>query len=296
METNNERQTSDTGILYLCATPIGNLEDITLRVLRVLREEVDIIAAEDTRHTAQLLNHFAISKKLISYHEHNKIIATERCINILLSGENVALVSDAGMPAIADPGELLVKRAVEEGINVIPLPGANAALCALVASGMPTMPFTLIGFLPRKDGKKKKMLEEFSKVKHTLIFYEAPHRILKTIKIILEIFGNRQVVLGRELSKHYEEFLRMDLLDLSKYFAENEARGEMVLIVAGNDRIDNNINYGLDSDGAINNTILVNAVESLLADGMKKNEAIKHIANKFAINRQLVYNLFVKNE
>lgn len=222
----------DKGILYLIPTPIGNLEDMTFRAVRILKE-VDRIAAEDTRNTKKLLTHFEIHTPLISYHEHNKESSGKELVAKLIAGENIALVSDAGTPCISDPGYELVGAAIDAGISVIPLPGANAAITALIASGIETQPFLFYGFLSRGKKEKKLELENLQKQNTTIIFYEAPHRLKETLKVIREILGNRRIVLSRELTKKFEEFLR-GTLDEAIHWAENiEIRGEFCLIVEG---------------------------------------------------------------
>ena len=195
------------GKLYLVATPIGNLEDITLRALRILKE-VDYIAAEDTRNTLKLLNHFEISKPLISYHRHNEETKSDRLIEKLNNGENIALVSDAGTPGISDPGEVIAKRAIEENIEVIPIPGACAAINALIASGLNTKEFVFFGFLPLNKKLRKEKLDEINKSEKTIIIYEAPHKMKNTLTDLKNILNNRKIVLARELTKIHEEFIR----------------------------------------------------------------------------------------
>ncbi|MDQ2712203.1 MAG: 16S rRNA (cytidine(1402)-2'-O)-methyltransferase, partial [Acidobacteriota bacterium] len=196
------------GTLYLVATPIGNLEDITLRALRVLREEVSAIACEDTRQTQKLLTHYTIRKPLISYHEHNEASRTEDLMRMLRAGEPVALVSDAGTPLVSDPGYRLVKAAADEGIRIVPIPGASAALAALTGSGLPTDAFFFAGFLPSRGAALRKRLESLADESVTLVAYESPHRILETLAAMREIFGSRPIVLAREITKIHEEFLR----------------------------------------------------------------------------------------
>jgi len=219
------------GTLYLVATPIGNLEDMTFRAIRILRE-ADIIAAEDTRHTRKLLSHFEITpKQLVSYHEHNKHASGPELIRFLKEGSSIALVSDAGLPAISDPGAELVRSAVEEGIPVVPVPGANAALSALIISGLPTERFLFAGFLPRD---RKKLQEELAKLKTVgcpVIFYEAPHRLRKTLSAIHEAWGDRPAVVTREITKKHEEALRGTLRECIAWFEAEEPLGEICLIV-----------------------------------------------------------------
>ena len=221
-----------SGKLYICPTPIGNLEDITYRTVRVLNE-VDLIGAEDTRHSIKLLNHFEISKPLTSYHEHNKDTKGPYLINKLLQGENIALISDAGMPGISDPGEDLVKLAIKNGIEIEVLPGATASIMALVGSGLDTSKFVFEGFLDRDKKVKKKRLEELKEEDRTIIFYESPHRLKETLKEMYKIFGNRYISVNRELTKKYQEIIREDLETVIGIFEEKEVKGEFVLIVEG---------------------------------------------------------------
>ncbi len=223
------------GKLFLCATPIGNLEDITLRVLETLKQ-VDLIAAEDTRHTLKLLNHYEIKAKLTSYHEHNKQEKTQVLVEELLSGKTIALVTDAGTPAISDPGEELSKAAQEAGIEVTSLPGASALVTALSLSPLSSRRFVFEGFLPKDKKERKEVLESLKGETRTIVLYEAPHRIKKTLSELLECLGDRRANLCRELTKVHEESLLSALSELVRYFEENEPRGEMVLIVEGADK------------------------------------------------------------
>ena len=220
--------------LYLVATPIGNLDEITYRAVKILLE-VDYIGAEDTRNTIKLLNHFNIKTKLISHHEHNLLHSIPKLINLMLEGNNIALVSDAGYPAISDPGYELVKEAIKNNINVIPISGASACLNALVVSGIAPQPFLFYGFLDHFDKKKKKELEKLKNYEETIIFYESPHRITKTLKLILEIFGDREIALCREISKKHEEVIRGFLSEVIE--VSNNLKGEMVIIVSGNNNV-----------------------------------------------------------
>lgn len=221
----------EKGTLYICPTPIGNLEDITLRTLNTLKS-VDIIAAEDTRHTIKLLNHYDIKKPLFSYHEHNKREKGEIIINKIIQGESVALVSDAGMPGISDPGEDLVKLAIEKGIKIIALPGATALITALVTSGLSTEKFVFEGFLSSNSGERLKRLEELKTEKRTLIFYEAPHRLKSTLKDMGKVFGQRKISIARELTKKYEEIFRGNIDEALDRFNE-KVKGEIVIVVEG---------------------------------------------------------------
>ena len=226
---------AQAGQLYLVPTPIGNLDDMTFRAVATLKA-VDFIAAEDTRHTQKLLNHFAIDTKKISFHEHNTQSRLAELVDILQSGQSIAQVSDAGMPSISDPGMELVQAALDHGISVIPLPGANAGLTALIASGIPPQPFYFHGFLPRGKSQMKDCLQDLVNKRETLVFYESPHRLKKCLKAMNQVFGpNRYLVLGRELTKEYEEFIRGELKEILNYLETVPLRGEFVIIVAGND-------------------------------------------------------------
>lgn len=227
-------EVSDKGLLYLVPTPIGNLEDMTFRAIRILKE-VNVIAAEDTRNTKKLCNYFEIKTPLVSYHEHNKETSGREILRRLEVGENIALVSDAGMPCISDPGYELAGAAIAAGISVIPLPGANAALTALIASGINPQPFYFYGFLARGKKDKKAELASLQKQSGALILYEAPHRLKETLKLLLEMMGNRQIVLCRELTKKYEEFLRGTIEEAIRWAESTELRGEFCLIMEGND-------------------------------------------------------------
>ena len=234
MQRQESFQATETGRLYLVPTPIGNLDDMTFRAIKVLKE-VDLICAEDTRHTRQLLNHFEITTKAISFHEHNTEQRLPELVARLKQGENLAQCSDAGMPSISDPGKELVAACVKEGIPVVPLPGANAALTALIASGLSPQPFYFYGFLERKHQQQVTELTALRNRGETMIFYEAPHRLAKTLTTMAEVFGEeRQAVLARELTKRYEEFERGSLAELVAW-AKEGVRGEFVVMVAGND-------------------------------------------------------------
>ena len=220
------------GTLYLVPTPIGNLEDMTFRAIKTLKESA-VIAAEDTRQTRKLCNHFEIETPVISYHEHNKKVSGEKILSLLRDGKDVAIVSDAGMPTISDPGYELVVEAVQEKMYVVPLPGANAALTSLIASGLGTQPFYFYGFLDRNKKTKRKQLESLVHIQATLLFYEAPHRLKETLKIMREILGNRKVTVSRELTKKFEEFIRGDLDEILTWSEEDTVRGEFCLVVEG---------------------------------------------------------------
>ena len=223
------------GTLYLCATPIGNLEDITYRVLRVLKE-ADVIAAEDTRNSVKLLNHFGIRTPMTSYHEHNKIEKAHQIIGQLKQGKNIALITDAGTPGISDPGEELVRLALEEGITVTSLPGAAACITALTMSGQPTRRFVFEAFLPREKKERRSILEELKTETRTIVLYEAPHRLVATLEELLEALGNRSVTICRELTKKYEEVQKTTLDNVLLYYKDHVPRGEYVLVLEGRSR------------------------------------------------------------
>lgn len=220
------------GKLYLCATPIGNLEDITLRVLRVL-EEVDLIAAEDTRNSIKLLNHYEIKTPMTSYHEFNKIEKAYQLVEKLQEGMNIALITDAGTPGISDPGEELVKIAYEAGIEVTSLPGPAACITALTLSGLSTRRFAFEAFLPKDKKERKRILEELQKETRTIILYEAPHHLIKTLEELREALGNRRITLCRELTKKHEEGQRTTIDEVLEYYKDREPRGEYVLVLGG---------------------------------------------------------------
>ena len=228
-------QSHDCGVLYLVPTPIGNLEDMTFRAIRILKE-ADVIAAEDTRNTKKLCNYFEIDTPLVSYHEHNKLKSGPQLIERMKNGETIALVSDAGMPCISDPGYEVMVQALAANIPVIPLPGANAALTGLIASGIAPQPFLFYGFLSRGKKERKEKLNQLKVHTSTLIFYEAPHRLKDTLKAMQEVLGNRGIVLTRELTKKFEEFIRTTIDDAIEWAQNNEIRGEFCLIVEGNEQ------------------------------------------------------------
>lgn len=276
------------GSLYLVPTPIGNLEDMTFRAIKTLKE-VDLIAAENPSHTQQLLNHFEIDTKKISFREDNKDYRIDEIINDLQSGLNVAQVSDAGMPSISDPGQELVKACVEQHINVIPLPGANAGITALIASGLMPQPFYFFGFLNRKNSEQIAELEELNKHTETLIFYEAPHRLNKTLKNMQKVFGeNRQAVLCRELTKKFEEFDRGSLSELIQWTEDNQVRGEFVVIVDGNDKA----NEQAEEDDQLAGLSIKEQVDYFISDGMKTNASIKEVAKLHQVKKQEIYNIY----
>ncbi|MBP2002688.1 16S rRNA (cytidine1402-2'-O)-methyltransferase [Paenibacillus shirakamiensis] len=226
----NER---GSGKLYLVATPIGNLEDMTYRAIRTLKE-VDIIAAEDTRQTRKLLSHFEISpQRLLSYHDHNKIASGPELVRLIIEGKNLALVSDAGLPAISDPGRELVQLAIQEDIAVIPIPGANAALSALIVSGLPTERFHFAGFLPRDKKDRELLLKSLGEQEGTFLLYESPHRLIKTLEHLLEVCGDRDIALARELTKRFEEIVRASVIECLAWLEEHPPLGEYCIVVEG---------------------------------------------------------------
>ncbi len=271
------------GILFIVATPIGNLEDITLRALKILKE-VDAIAAEDTRQTLKLLNHFEISKPLISYHRHNEDVKSNILIEKLNNGENIALVSDAGTPGICDPGEEVIEKAIEEKINVVPIPGACAMINALIASGIDTKEFNFLGFLPLNKKLRKEKLREIENSNKTIILYEAPHKMKNTLEDLRKILENRKVVLARELTKIHEEFLRENISTLLEKI--DDLKGEMILIIEGKKEkeILNN---------KLNELTLEKHYKYYEEQGLEKKEIIKRIAKDRNVNKNEIYMKFI---
>lgn len=269
------------GKLYLVPTPIGNLEDMTFRSIKTL-QEVDVIAAEDTRNTLKLLNHFEIQTPQISFHEHNYKERIPQFLKQLEEGKNIAQVSDAGMPSISDPGHELVIAAINKGVAVIPLPGPTAGMTALIASGLAPQPFLFYGFLPRKKNQQKKVLEELKKSMETIIFYESPYRLKETIETLLQIFGNRKGVICRELTKIHEEFLRGTLEELVGELKENPVKGECILMVEGN------------SEVLINEMpeTLEEHFQLLKEQGLSSKEIIKEVAKIRQLKKQDVYKMY----
>lgn len=274
-----------SGKLYLVATPIGNLEDITFRALRILKE-VDLIAAEDTRNTLKLLNHYEITKPLISYHRHNEEIKKDNLIDKLKNGENIAIVTDAGTPGISDPGEVIVKEAIENNIEVISIPGACAAINALICSGLDTKEFVFLGFLPINKKLRKIKLEEIKNENKTLILYEAPHKMKETLQDLKSILDNRKVVLARELTKIHEEFIRGNIDEvISK--SEN-IKGEMILIIEGCEKV--------EKESELNNLSLDEHYNFYERQGLDKKEIIKKIAKDRGKNKNDIYMLFLERK
>ena len=270
-----------SGKLYICPTPIGNLEDMTYRTIRILNE-VDLIAAEDTRHSIKLLNHFEISKPLTSYHEHNKDSKGGYLINKLLEGENIALISDAGMPGISDPGEDIIKQAIEHNIDIEVLPGATASITALVGSGLETAKFAFEGFLDRDKKVRRNQLEELKEERRTIIFYESPHRLKDTLKDMLKVLGNRRIAVNREITKKYQEIIREDIETVINIFNEKEVKGEFVLIVEGfkgEKTVQNSFEDLTEREYVI----------TLMENGMDKKDAIKTVCKDRKLKKDVVY-------
>ena len=273
-----------TGTLYLCATPIGNLEDMTFRAVRII-QEVDVVAAEDTRHTRKLLTHFDIHTPLVSYHEHNKLGRGPELIERLLAGESIACVSDAGMPGISDPGSHLAMLAIEAGITVTPVPGANAGLSALIASGLDTTEFHFIGFLSKQKKNRLETLARIKPIQGTLIFYESPHRLKDTLGELLDVLGDRRIVAARELTKKFEEFRRGTITELIAYYKEEAPRGEFTLIVNG---------AGEEEARGEEETIDMTVEEELILlieNGTEKKEAIRQVARRRNMPKREVYQI-----
>ncbi|HEV2881803.1 MAG TPA: 16S rRNA (cytidine(1402)-2'-O)-methyltransferase [Pyrinomonadaceae bacterium] len=278
--------TATAGTLYLVATPIGNLEDITGRALRVLRE-VDVIACEDTRHTRTLLNHFGIATKTLSYHEHNERERAAELAARIEAGASVAVVSDAGTPGINDPGFRLVRACVERGINIVPVPGATAFVSALVASGLPTDEFYFAGFLPPRQHARRLRLAALSDLNATLVFYEAPHRIADALADAREILGEREAAVARELTKLHEEIARGRLTDLiARFSGEHSARGEMVLVI---DRR----RIALDEAGEQPAPDIAALVAAFESEGLDPRAALKRAARELGLNRDEAYRRLV---
>ena len=275
------------GILYLVATPIGNLEDITLRALRVLRE-ASLIAAEDTRTARNLLAHFDIATPVTSYYEHNKLDKLKQILDALQAGD-VAVVSEAGMPGLADPGYELVRAALEHDYRIVPLPGANALTTALVASGLPTDQFVYLGFLPRQASARRKLLQSVANEPRTLVAYEAPHRIGDSLEDIAATFGNRTVCVARELTKIYEEFFRGTVNAAREHFAAHAPRGEFTLVIAG--KTDSATGASAVGGDQWDDTRVIETVRDLILSGLPRTEAAKRVARAAGRDRRLVYQL-----
>lgn len=269
--------------LYLVATPIGNLEDITMRAIRILKE-ADYIAAEDTRNTKKLCNYFEIDTPLISYHDHNQEVGGEKLLQLLRDGKTIALVSDAGLPAISDPGADIAMKAIQEDFAVVPLPGANAAITALIASGLPTQPFYFHGFLSRYKKERREGLETLRNKQETILFYEAPHRLKEMLKDVQLVLGNRQIVLARELTKKFEEFIRGTVEEALEWANTNEVRGEFVVIIEGTQE-------KIVEEAAIWEALSIKEHVQQLMDeqAMSSKEAIKEVSKLRKLSKREVY-------
>jgi 16S rRNA (cytidine1402-2'-O)-methyltransferase len=274
------------GCLYVVGTPIGNLEDVTLRALRILKE-VDIIACEDTRHTQKLLNHYDIEKKLVSYHEHNEMTRSPELLIQLEEGAKVALVSDAGMPLVSDPGYRLVTLCVRHKIPVVPVPGPSAMLAALSAAGLPNEEFLFVGFLPQRSGERRRMLEHLRIEERTMIFYEAPHRVAESVADAQEILGDRPACIAREVTKLHEEFLRGRLSQLAESLAERPARGEITLLVGPPEQ--SGVSGQVDSTQSLSDR-----VEELIRQAkLDRKDALKLAAKERGLSRRAAYDQLI---
>ena len=269
------------GILYIVATPIGNLEDITLRAIRIL-EEVDLITAEDTRHTLKLLNHLNISKPMISYHRHNEEIRVEGLIKELKEGKNIAIVSDAGTPGICDPGEEIIKKCIEKEIKIIPIPGACAMINALIVSGIDTSEFTFLGFLPLNKKNRKNKLEEIKNSNKTIILYEAPHKLKNTLNDLKDILQNRKIVIAREITKIHEEYIRGTVDEILGNI--DNIKGEIIIVIDKNN---------IEEKSYLNNLTLEQHFEFYKDQGLDKKEIIKKIAKDRNVNKNEIYIKFI---
>lgn len=274
------------GSLYIVATPIGNLDDITLRALRILGE-VSLIAAEDTRHTQKLLTHFSISKPLTSYHDHNKEQKAEVLVARLKEGADVALVSDAGTPGISDPGYYIINRAIEEGIKVVPIPGATAALAALSVSGLPTDSFVFEGFMPPKKGRRVAKLKSLADEPRTVILYEAPHRIHETLEDMRDVLGDRRIVLARELTKIHEELLRGKIGDIIEKLTGRSVKGEITLVVEGKTGDAPELSVLSLSD---------HVAKLVREEGVSKKDAMEMVAKLRGVPKKRVYEEVLTNK
>ena len=288
MKSQKSSEHEQGSCLYLVATPIGNLEDMTVRAIRILKE-VDYIAAEDTRNSKKLCNYFEIQTPLVSYHEHNIEVGGEKLLQFLRDGKSVALVSDAGLPCISDPGADIVVKAIEEGFAVVPLPGANAALTALIASGISPQPFYFFGFLNRNKKDRRAQLEKLAKREETILFYEAPHRLKDTLKDLHLVLGNRKITLARELTKKFEEFLRGSIEEAIEWANEHEIRGEFCIVLEGN----KNAPEESEEDQYWLNMSLEEHVNYIIEEThVNSKEAIKEVAKLRGLPKRDVYQAY----
>lgn len=278
-------QSANSGTLYICGTPIGNLEDITLRALRILRS-VDIIAAEDTRHTRKLLTAYELQTPLVSVHEHNEQARIPQIMQLLSEGKSVAMVSDAGMPGISDPGALVVRACIDAGFPVVPIPGPTAFVTGLVASGLPTEAFVFEGFLPRDSKRRRERLQRLASHDQTLIFYEAPHRLQRCLRDMLDVWQDRPAALGRELTKVHEQFVRGSLSELLAWCDGSDVRGECVIMVAGAQPEETN---DTPTDDVIRGQL-----EQLIKDGATRRDAVHQVATELKVSKRVVYDLALR--
>ena len=277
------------GKLYLCATPIGNLEDITFRVLRILKE-VDLIGAEDTRHSIKLLNHFEIKTPMTSYHEYNKVDKAKYLVQEMLNGKNIALITDAGTPGISDPGEELVRQCIEAGIEVSSVPGPAACITALTMSGQATRRFAFEAFLPSDKKERALVLEELKEETRTMIIYEAPHHLLKTLKELYEVLGDRSITLCKELTKLHEKALKTTISELIAEYEQTEPKGEHVLVIAGK-------TFKEKKDASIQSFLEISIEEHMemyLSKGMDKKEAMKAVAKDRGVSKRDIYDALIE--
>jgi 16S rRNA (cytidine1402-2'-O)-methyltransferase len=272
------------GTLYIVSTPIGNLEDITLRALRILKE-VDVVAAEDTRHSLKLLSHYGISKPLISYWGEKEKVKAEETVRRLNAGQSVALISDAGTPGISDPGGVLIRRAIEEGIEVVPIPGPSAMIAALSLSGFSTTGFVFLGFLPPRRAQREKMLRELSLEKRTLVFYEAPHRVCETLSDMAEIFSGRKAVVVKEITKLHEQSLRGTISEVLARMEDMKTVGEYVIVVEGR-----------PEERALSHEDALAEVRSLMKKGLGRKEAVKRVAEEYGLSKKELYDLSLSGD
>lgn len=276
------------GVLYLVATPIGNLEDMTYRAVRILGE-VDMIAAEDTRNSIKLLNHFEIKTPMTSYHEHNKYEKADELIRELAAGKNIAVITDAGTPGISDPGEVLVYKCYEADIKVVPIPGACAAINGLIASGLPTRRFAFEAFLPSDKKERKIVLSELKSETRTMIIYEAPHRLIKTLRELIDTLGNRKATICRELTKKHETFFNTTLEDAYAYYNENEPKGECIIVIKGLSFEE----IKEEEAKAWENMTVESHIRMYLDQGMDKKEAVKQVAKERGVPKREIYDVSI---
>lgn len=279
------------GMLYLCATPIGNLEDITFRVLRTLKE-VDLIAAEDTRNSQKLLNHFDIHTPMTSYHEYNKYDKAEYLVGLMLDGKNIACITDAGTPGISDPGEVLVQKCYEAGIKVTSLPGPAACITALTMSGLSTRRFAFEAFLPTDKKEREEVLKEMATETRTIVMYEAPHRLVKTLKLLSERLGDRKVTVCRELTKRHETAFQSTLEGAVAYYEANDPKGECVIVIAGRSREE----IRQEEKARWEDMSIEDHMEHYISQGLDRKEAMKKVAKDRGVQKREIYNYLEKQK